>query len=102
MRTPTKDVNTPFSKSELKVVELLARGYSEKEVADKLHLSPNTVNNHTRNIREKNGLSKNTEIILLYIAYLNKKKFSLRVLREVGLSAILIFLNICEYTQVHP
>lgn len=78
------DVNPSFSKAELRVVELLVRGYSEKEIADKLHISVHTVGNHTRNVREKNGLSKNTEIILLYIAYLNKKKFSLVTLRELG------------------
>lgn len=100
MKEQINDVNPSFSKAELKVVELLARGYSEKEIADKLNISVHTVGNHTRNIREKNGLSKNTEIILLYIAFLNKKKFSLVVLREIGLSAIMVLVNICEYTRI--
>lgn len=57
------DVKTPiFSKSELKVVELLVRGYSEKEIADRLHLSKHTVNNHMRNIRERNGLTKTQKL----------------------------------------
>lgn len=64
------NVNTPFSPQELKVAELLACGLSEKEIAEELCISPATVNNHTRHIREKNGLTKNTEIILLYIAYI--------------------------------
>lgn len=92
-------VKTPiFTQSEVKVIELLVRGYSEKEIADKLCLSRYTVNNHMRNIRERNGLSKNTEVILMYIAYLQGKKFSLRILREVGLSAIMMFINVCSYT----
>lgn len=99
MEEHNNSVKTPFSKAELKVVELLARGYSEKEIADKLCISCHTVNNHTRNIREKNGLTKNTEIILLYIAYLKGKKFSLPVIKEIGISAILIMVNICDYIQ---
>ena len=99
MKESINNVKTPiFSKAEIKVTELLVRGYSEKEIADKLNVSRYTVNNHMRNIRERNGLSKNTEIVVLYIAYLNKKKFSLSILREIGLSAVLIFVNICQYT----
>lgn len=91
------DVNTPFSPQELKVAELLACGLSEKEIAEELCISPATVNNHTRHIREKNGLTKNTEIILLYIAYIKGKKFSLRDIKERSISIILIFINVCEY-----
>lgn len=86
--------------AELKVAELLAKGYSEKEIAERLNVSPNTINNHTRNIREKNGLSKNTEIILLYIAHINKKKFSLKNIREFGLSTILVLLNVCDISII--
>lgn len=96
-------VNTPIlTKSEIRVLELLVRGYSEKEIADKLNISFHTVNNHMRNIRDRNGLSKNTEVIMLYIAYVRKRKFSLDALRELGLGAIMIFLNICPGTQMNP
>lgn len=50
------DKKMPFSPAELAVVEQLARGYSEKEIADRLHLSYHTVNNHLRNIRERHKL----------------------------------------------
>lgn len=100
MKNPSNSVNAPFSIAELKVADLLAKGYSEKEIADRLNVSPNTINNHTRNIREKNGLSKNTEIVLLYIAYLNKRKFSLKNIREYGLSTILILLNVCDVSSI--
>lgn len=103
MKQPNNSVNAPiFTKSEIKVVELLVRGYSEKEIADKLFLSRYTVDNHLRNIRERNGLNKNTEVILLYIAYVRHKKFSLKNLRELGLGAVLILLNVCQYTTMHP
>ena len=70
-------VNASLSAREKEVADLLARGLSEKEIAEKLFISPATVNNHTRNIREKFGLSKNSEIVLLYIAERNGKKFCL-------------------------
>ena len=91
-------VNTPIlSKAEVRVLELLIRGYSEKEIAERLNLSQYTVNNHMRNIRERHGLTKNIEVVLLYIAYVRGKGFSLNKLRELGLSAVLIFLNVCGY-----
>lgn len=92
--------NLPFSQAELSVVEQLARGYSEKEIADKLHLSYHTVNNHLRNIRERHGIQKNTEIIILYAAHLSKKKISLSAIKEMGLSILFILINVCDYSQI--
>lgn len=102
MKEPDNGVITPyFAKAELRVMEMLVRGYSEKEAAERLHLSAHTVNNHLRHIRERHHVTKNTEVLLLYIAYLRKQSFSLRKLRELGLSAILIFVNVCQYTGTH-
>lgn len=36
MKNQTNSVKTPFSTSELRAVELLAQGYTEKEIAEKL------------------------------------------------------------------
>jgi DNA-binding CsgD family transcriptional regulator len=93
------NVKASFSERESEIADLLARGLSEKEIAEKLFISPATVNNHTRNIREKFGLSKNSEIILLYIATRNKKPFNLRTIKELGVSAILIMLNVCDISR---
>lgn len=99
MGQPDNSAKTPIlSKAEVRVLELLIRGYSEKEIADRLNLSKHTVNNHMKNIRSRYGLTKNTEVVMLYIAYLHGKRFSLDVLRELGLSAVLILVNICSYT----
>ena len=59
MKNQTNSVKTPFSTSELRVVELLAQGYTEKEIAEKLCISPHTVNNHLRNIRETSANIQN-------------------------------------------
>lgn len=93
-------VKTSFTSREREIADLLARGMSEKEIAAKLHISADTVNNHTRNIRDKFGLSKNTEIILLYISEQNHKHFSLKDIREYGINIILIFLNVCLFNEV--
>lgn len=91
----------PFSPAELSVVEQLTRGYSEKEIADKLNLSYHTVNNHLRNIRERHNLQKNTEIIILYAASLSKKKVSVKKVKELGFSILFVMLNVCDYTQIN-
>ena len=93
--------NVPFSPAELSVVEQLTRGYSEKEIASKLNISFHTVNNHLRNIRERHNLQKNTEIIILYVTYLSKKKVSFKEVRELGLSILFIMVNVCEYIQIN-
>lgn len=90
MKNPVNDVNTSyFSEAELRVVKLLASGSSEKEIADRLCISRHTVDNH-----------KNTEIILLYIAQLNHKPFSLANIKQYGLEVILVLVNICTYTDL--
>ena len=100
MKKLVNDVNPSyFSEAELRVVALLARDLSEKEIADKLCISRHTVNNHLRNIKERYGLHKNIEIVLLYISELNNKKFSLSTIRQTGIGIILVLLNVCEYTE---
>ena len=42
-----------LSEREIQVLQLLAEGKPRKEVADELHLSRHTINNHVRHIYEK-------------------------------------------------
>lgn len=93
MKNESNSVKTSLSDREKDIADLLARGLSEKEIADKLCISPATVNNHTRNIRERFGLHKNSEIVFLYIAQHNKKKFDIKSIRECGISVILVLLS---------
>lgn len=99
MEDGINNANASFSEREKQVADLLSRGYTEKEIADKLFISPATVNNHTRHIREKFGLKKNSEIIIAYIASLKKKPFNLSDIRKYGISIILVMLNICEFNK---
>lgn len=81
---------------EKEIIEYLSRGLSEKEIAEKLFISPKTVNNHIDNIRRKIGVSKNIEIVAYYIANLRGKKFDLKLLRDYGISIFILFLNVCK------
>lgn len=67
----------------------LARGLSEKEIADRLNISTYTAKNHLRNVRERFGLSKNTELLMLYICHVLGKDFSLWRLRNLGVDMLL-------------
>jgi two-component system NarL family response regulator len=49
---------------ELEVLKLVARGMSNREVADQLYISENTVKNHIRNILEKLHLHSRMEAVM--------------------------------------
>lgn len=86
----------PITRRESEVMECLSHGLTEKEIGDKLFISPKTVNNHLDNIRKKIGVTKNIEIVAYYIATLRGKKFDLKLLREYGISVFILFVNVCK------
>src|SRR4029453_7817181 len=49
---------------ELEVLKLVAQGMSNKEIADDLFISENTVKNHVRNILEKLPLHSRMEAVV--------------------------------------
>ncbi|MEO8233605.1 MAG: LuxR C-terminal-related transcriptional regulator [Ignavibacteriota bacterium] len=51
-----------MTKRELQVIELVADGNTNKEIAQKLHLSTYTVKSHVHNILEKLSLSTRVQI----------------------------------------
>jgi PAS domain S-box-containing protein len=57
----------PLSEREKEVLELLAGGANNNEVADELGISPETVRNHTRNARRKLGARSRSHAIALAI-----------------------------------
>lgn len=56
---------TNITDRELEIVKLIAEGYSNKEIADKLFLSAHTVTTHRKNIMSKLGVN-NTAGLVLY------------------------------------
>jgi NarL family two-component system response regulator LiaR len=52
-----------LSKRENELLELLARGYRYKEIADKLFLSIETIRTHIRNIYRKLEVQSRTEAL---------------------------------------
>lgn len=57
------DKGNLFSKREFEIIKLIDQGLSTKEIAQKLFISPYTVNTHRRNIINKTEKSKISEII---------------------------------------
>jgi DNA-binding NarL/FixJ family response regulator len=57
---PREDV----SERELEVIALLADGASNKQIAEQLFLSPNTVRNHIHRISKKLGVTSRLEIVM--------------------------------------
>jgi len=53
-----------ISDRELEVLELLAAGHSNKEIAQQLSVSPNTIKTHVAKVFEKLEVSRRTEAIL--------------------------------------
>lgn len=64
------DDNEKLTKRELEVLQLIADGFTNQEIADKLFISAKTVMNHRTKIIEKTE-SKNTASLLAY-AFKNK------------------------------
>ena len=65
---PVTDPDAPqrlgISERELEVLEQLAAGRSNKEIAQRLEVSPNTVKTHVARLFEKLGAKRRTQAIL--------------------------------------
>jgi DNA-binding NarL/FixJ family response regulator len=57
----------PLSAREREIVSLIAQGYKNKEMAEKMFISEQTVKNHLHNIFEKLGVSDRLELALYAI-----------------------------------
>jgi DNA-binding CsgD family transcriptional regulator len=55
--------NSVFSLREGEILGLTARGFSEKQIADKLSLSPDTIKTHRKNMFRKAGVRSAAELV---------------------------------------
>jgi DNA-binding NarL/FixJ family response regulator len=64
-RRMSKDAtgSNPLSDREREVLQFVARGYSYKDIGERLFISPKTVENHVRNILSKLHLNRKQELI---------------------------------------
>ncbi len=59
--------NSPLSARERQVVELVSQGFKNKEIAQRMFISEQTVKNHLHNIFDKIGVSDRLELALYAI-----------------------------------
>ncbi len=65
-RKPSNDAEN-LTQRENEILELVAQGYRDKEIADQLTLSVRTVGTHIRNIYEKLHVRSRTEAVLKFL-----------------------------------
>jgi DNA-binding NarL/FixJ family response regulator len=53
----------PLTEREREVLQHVARGYPYREIGERLHIAPKTVENHVRNILDKLQLSRRQELV---------------------------------------
>ncbi len=63
LRNQNKDIIDSLTKTELDIIRTLVMGKSEKEIAEFQTRSLHTIKTHTKNIRQKLNIKKNTEIV---------------------------------------
>lgn len=66
---PNSDFETTIklTERETEILDLLSKGYINKEIAEQLSISPDTVHNHLRRIYEKLQVRTRTEAVVKYL-----------------------------------
>ena len=59
--------NSLFTSRELDIIEAIAEGLANKEIAEKLFISEGTVKNHISTILEKGNLAHRTQVAVYYL-----------------------------------
>jgi DNA-binding NarL/FixJ family response regulator len=66
-RAKARDEAPRLSPREERVLELLSKGYSNKEIAEQLELSVDTVRSHLKHIYDKMHVRSRTEAVARYV-----------------------------------
>lgn len=67
---------------------MFCHGWSDKEVADRLSISYETVRVHKKSIYRKKGVTKDTELVMSMVCERLKRPFTIRKLRTKGIAII--------------
>lgn len=84
-------LNAELSPREGEIAELLAWGASKKEVADRLFISARTVENTARNIYQKLGIQKATELCVWWFCTKCGVPVSKDPLKRAFIAVIMLF-----------
>lgn len=82
-----------LSKTEYRVAEYIARGLSEKEIADRMYISHKTVHNHTYNIRKKWNARCAVDVARKFILGLDNPRQFFKVLSFLLIQFNIVFTN---------
>ena len=77
-----------MSEREREVLQHVARGYSYKEIGERLFISPKTVENHVRNILDKLHLNRKQELI----------RYDARTRHRIGVALLIIIFIAAFFT----
>ena len=92
-------VSAKLTPRETEVAELLAWGLCKKEVADRLYISPRTVENTTRNIYEKADIQKATELCVWWFCTRCGVSFDLSPIKRQLLSVAFLLMLFPQISQ---
>lgn len=91
--------NAQLTPRENEVAELLAWGAAKKEVAYRLYISTRTVENTTRNIYEKIGIQKATELCVWWFCTRCGVSFNLSPIKRQLLSVAFLLMMLPQISQ---
>ncbi len=83
-----------LSKRELEICEYLAWGYSDKEVADALYISFDTVRSHHQNIYRKTGCRNLSDLTRWFFEFKSSFSFGVRPKLRTAIAAFLLILSV--------
>ncbi len=63
-----------LSRRELEIIQAIAEGYSNKEIAERLYISEGTVKNYVSSLLSKLTLNHRTQIAIMYLNMINTSK----------------------------
>ncbi len=66
---PIENENLQLTKREIEVIKLIAEGYTSHDIAEKLFISPRTVDTHRRNLLQKLNVKNTAELIKFAIKH---------------------------------